>query len=326
VSHGKDRPIPIIVGATGTGKTDVGLSLAGRVDGEIISADSRQIYRRLSVGTAKPKGRWAHRADHPVKDFYEVDGVPHHLMDFLEPAEPYNAGLFARQAAALVDALLQCRRTPVIVGGTGLYVKALADGLAPLPGRDDVIRKALSALAERDGRQSLHKELSRVDPEAAGKISVNNLSRVSRALEVYLITGRPISWWQKERTEPSPFRFRWFGLQWPKAVLEKHLAERCRRMVKAGFLEEVAEALKQGVAADAPGLQSLGCADAVERIKGKISSEEFHRRLLLKTRQYAKRQSTWFRADKRVRWISLEGPPDPDAVADEIVALLSENH
>src|SRR5205814_1936646 len=124
---------------------------AGRVDGEVISADSRQVYRRLTVGTAKPAGRWVRRESHPVKDFYEVDGVAHHLMDFLDPAESYNAGLFAREASGLVDALLQNRKTPLIVGGTGLYVKALADGLAPLPGRDDVIRKALTALAERDG-------------------------------------------------------------------------------------------------------------------------------------------------------------------------------
>lgn len=321
----KERSIPILVGATGTGKTGVAIALAGRVDGEVISADSRQIYRHLTVGTAKPAGRWVHRTDHPVKDFYEVDGVPHHLMDFLEPTEPYNAGLFSREASALVEVLLRFRRTPVVVGGTGLYLKALADGLAPLPGRDDVIRKALTALAERDGRPSLHKELSRVDPDAAGKIPVNNLARVMRALEVYLITGRPLSWWQKERTEPSPFHFQWFGLEWPKAVLERFLAERCRAMIRGGLLTEVEAALGRGLGPDAPGLQALGYGDAVERLKGKLTQEEFEKRFFLKTRQYVKRQVTWFKADKRIHWIRLDGPPDPGAVADEIVALLAEN-
>lgn len=320
----KDKTIPILVGATGTGKTAVALALAGRVDGEVISADSRQIYRRLTVGTAKPLGRWVHRNDHAVKDYYDVDGVPHHLMDMLEPTEIYNAGIFTRQAAATVETLLLHRRTPLIVGGTGLYVKSLVDGLAPLPGRDNVIRKALTALAERDGRASLHKELSRVDPEAGQAIPANNLSRIMRALEVYLITGRPLTWWQKEKTEPSPFRFRWFGLQWPKAVLDQHLEKRCREMIRSGLLDETEEALKAGLPADAPGLQALGYAEAVERLKGKITQEEFEKRFLTKTRQYVKRQSTWFRAERRIQWIRLDGPPDPDDVADEIVSLISD--
>lgn len=321
----KDKTIPILIGATGTGKTAVALALAGRVDGEVISADSRQIYRRLTVGTAKPAGRWVRRADHVIKDYYDVDGVPHHLMDMLEPTEEYNAGLFTRQASSLVDTLLHHRRTPLIVGGTGLYVKALVDGLAPLPGRDNVIRKALTALAERDGRASLHKELTRVDPEAGAAIPANNLSRIMRALEVYLITGRPLTWWQKEKTEPSPFRFRWFGLQWPKAVLDEHLAARCRKMIAAGLLEETEQALKDGVPADATGLQALGYAEALERLKGGITQEEFEKRFITKTRQYVKRQATWFRGERRVHWIRLDGPPDPDAVADEIVSLLSDS-
>jgi tRNA dimethylallyltransferase len=318
----KDRMIPILVGATGTGKTAVAIALAGRVDGEVVSADSRQVYRRLSVGTGKPQGRWVHRAGHAVKDYYEVQGVPHHLMDMLEPSEPYNAGIFARQAEQLAGILLQHRQTPLIVGGTGLYVKALVDGLAPLPGRDNVIRKALTALAERDGRGSLHKELSRVDPEAGRKIPANNLPRVIRALEVYLLTGHPLSWWQKEKTAPSPFRFRWFGLQWPREALERSLAQRCREMARDGLLDEAEAALKSGVPADAPGLQALGYAEAVERLKGRLSRGEFEEKFFLKTRQYVKRQVTWFRAEKRIHWIHLDGPPDADAVADEIVSLL----
>jgi tRNA dimethylallyltransferase len=321
---GKEKIIPVLVGATGTGKTGVALSLAGRVDGEVISADSRQVYRRLLVGTAKPEGRWVRRASRAVKESYEVEGVPHHLMDMLEPTETYNAGLFTRQASSLVDELFRHRVTPIVVGGTGLYVKSLVDGLAPLPGRDNVIRKALTALAERDGRGSLHKELVRVDPGAGAKIPANNLPRVMRALEVYLLTGRPLTWWQETHTEPSPFRFRWFGLEWPREALDAHLAARCRGMVKAGLLEETEAALKAGVPPDAPGLQAVGYAEAVERVKGKLSQEEFESRFILRTRQYAKRQLTWFRAEKRVRWIPVEGPSDFDGIADRIVRWLED--
>jgi tRNA dimethylallyltransferase len=317
-----EKPIPILVGATGTGKTAVALALAGRVDGEVISADSRQIYRRLAVGTAKPHGHWVHREDHPVKDYYDVAGIPHHLMDIIEPTETYNAGLFARQAAGLVDVLMRNRRTPVVVGGTGLYLKALTDGLAPMPGRDDVIRRALAALAERDGRPALHKELTRVDPEAAARIPIQNIARMIRALEVYLLTGRPLSWWQKKKTDPSPFRFRWFGLLWPRDVLNRHLAGRCRAMVRAGLLQETEKVLKSGIPPEAPGLQALGYAEAMERLKGRLGHEDFEERFIMRMRQYAKRQMTWFNGEKRIHWLCLDGPPNPDAVADEIVSLL----
>jgi tRNA dimethylallyltransferase len=321
----QDRIVPVLVGATGTGKTAVGISLAGRVDGEVISADSRQVYRRLKIGTAKPSGRWVHKEDHPVMDYYEVDGVPHHLMDLFEPTEVYNAGLFARQAEGLVDALLQHRRTPIIVGGTGLYVRSLVDGLAPLPGRDEMIRKALNALAERDGRAALHQELSRVDADMAARVPANNISRVVRALEVYLVTGRPLTWWHREKTVPSPYQFRWFGLQWPKDLLEKSLASRCRGMIRDGLLEETELLLKQDLRPDVPGLQALGYQQAVARIQGKISAKDFEDQFLQKTRQYVKRQMTWFRAEKRIRWIPLEGPPDPEAVADQIVKGISHD-
>ena len=161
-----------------------------------------------------------------------------------------------------------------------------------------------------------------MDPEAGSRIPVNNIARVIRALEVYLVTGHPISWWQKEKTVPSPFRFRWFGLLWPKEVLDRHLAQRCRDMIRAGLLEETKSALDAGVPMDAPGLLALGYAEAVERLQGKISQKEFEERFISKTRQYAKRQMTWFRAEKRVHWLCVDGPPDPDQIADDIVALL----
>jgi tRNA dimethylallyltransferase len=311
------RSIPILLGPTGSGKTAVALAWARRTDGEIISADSRQIYRRLSVGTAKPRGRWIRRARLP-ENAYEVEGVPHHLMDILEPTEVYSAGLFARQAEEILGLLSSSSTPALVVGGTGLYLRALTDGLAPLPSRDEALRNELLEKARQEGRAALHQDLARVDPAAAGAIPVNNIARVVRALEVFRLTGRPLSWWQKEKTRPSPFSFQWFGLQWPKDRLEKNLADRCRAMVRRGLLEETSALLEKGVSPSAPAFQALGYDLAVDRLKGRLSSDDFESRFIHQTRLYAKRQMTWFRANRRIRWLPVPDPLDPDALAEKI--------
>ncbi len=307
-------PVPIIVGATGTGKTALALALARQNKAEVISADSRQIYRHLSVGTAKPVGRWVKDDNHPLGRYYAVEGVPHHLVDFLEPTETYSAGRFAKEA----EALLNLSRPWIIVGGTGLYLRALVDGLAPLPPRDPALRKALAERADKQGRKVLHDELARVDPIAAKAIPANNIARLIRALEVYLLTGQPLSQWQREKTNPSPRSFLWIGLRWPKEVLEKHLQERCRRMIREGFLEETRALLKQGIPADAPALQSLGYRSAVEHLQGRLSRQEWEEQFIRETRLYAKRQMTWFRANPRIRWLDVPGPFDPAFLASKI--------
>lgn len=322
----RDLPdIPVLVGPTGAGKTEVALALARRMGAEVISADSRQVYRHLTVGTAKPAGKWVRRQARSVQDVYEADGVPHHLMDFLEPTETYNAGTFSRQASGLMKTLLSEGRAPIVAGGTGLYVRALVDGLAPLPERDDGIRKALYALADRDGRPALHRELLRVDPVSAETIPPNNIARIVRALEVFLLTGRPLSsFWKSKSDEPPAFPFRWFGLLWAREDLEDRLRRRCRKMIEAGLVEETRALVDRGVPHDAPGLQALGYRQAVEHVRGKISKDELESGLYLKTRQYAKRQMTWFRADRRIRWIVMDKGSDPETVAEEISASLEK--
>ncbi len=317
------KPIPIIVGPTGSGKTAVSLSLARKINGEIISADSRQIYRSLHIGTAKPDGVWIHNNKHPLKDYYDVDDVPHFMVDFLDPSKIFNAGLFANQSKFIIDTLLQKGRQPVVVGGTGLYIRALVDGLAPLPARDEMIRKALTALAERDGRQSLHKELARFDSAAAKTIPPNNINRVLRALEVYLLTGRTLTWWQKEKTKPAPFSFRWYGLRWSKELLEKHLIERCRNMLREGLVEETSALLAKGIPPDAPCFQSLGYKYVIEYLKGNVSKKQLETQFVQETRLYAKRQRTWFNANQRICWVDVKDHFDAKAVAQKILKSLN---
>ncbi|MBI4396012.1 MAG: tRNA (adenosine(37)-N6)-dimethylallyltransferase MiaA [Elusimicrobia bacterium] len=314
--------IPILVGPTGSGKTAVALETARLLSAEIISADSRQIYRHLQIGTAKPQGTWAHDERHPLGRFYDVRGVPHHLMDFLEPTERYDAGLFSRQAGTTLQKLLQNGRTPILAGGTGLYLRALVDGLAPLPPRDEAFRKRLAERAGKEGRKALHEELSRIDPESARSIPPNNIARVVRAIEVHALTGRPISWWQKEKTEPSPFAFRWIGLLWPKEEMEKRLADRCREMTRRGFLEETETLIKKGVPPDAPAFQSLGYRSAIDFLQGRLTKQQFQDRFVLETRQYVKRQMTWFRANKRIHWLPIQVPFDPIPLARALVSSL----
>jgi tRNA dimethylallyltransferase len=296
--------IPILVGPTGTGKTERALHWAKTVGGEIISADSRQVYRRLRIGTGKPPGAWTDRAGRRV---YLVEGVPHFLMDQLDPTDVYSAGRFAADA----DAVLAAPGGPrMIVGGTGLYVKALVDGLAPLPPRNEALRHALMERAEREGRAALHAELERVDPAAAAKIPANNIARLLRALEVFQITGRPISVWQRESTHPSPRRFRWFGLRWDRDALRRRLEERCRRWLAEGMIEETRALLDDGVPPEAPAFAGVGYPLVIDHLAGRLSRAELEEKFLQATLRYVKRQNTWFRADPRIAWIDVDPASD----------------
>jgi tRNA dimethylallyltransferase len=302
--------------------------LARRIPFEVISADSRQVYRGLTVGTAKPNGIWVHQPacpenqgaalpSHPETPesapgpcAYHVDGIPHHLMDSLDPRETYSAGLFARQAERVLAASAKQERPCLVVGGTGLYLRALVDGIASLPAQDPVLRRTLSARAADEGRPALHRDLAKVDPDSAARIPANNIARVIRALEVFHLTGRPLSRWQTESTRPSSRAFCWYGLRWPKSDLEERLAARCRDMLP-GLLDETAQLLQAGVPPEAPGLQALGYRLAVDRLQGRLSREDMETRFIHQTRLYAKRQMTWFRANTRISWVDVIEPFDP---------------
>nr|AEQ20589.1 tRNA delta(2)-isopentenylpyrophosphate transferase [uncultured bacterium CSLF42] len=290
-----------VVGPTGSGKTSFGLQWARAHRGEIISADSRQLYRYLAIGTAKPAGTWT-----AAPPCYRVEGIPYHLVDFLNPDERFSAAEFARIAEAKIQEILNRGHTPILVGGTGFYFKALKEGLAPLPKAQPSIREELRALAERKGRPHLHSELAKVDPEAAVAIPANNLHRVIRALEVYRSTGKPISQWHREHAErkasavaPSRF-YRIIGLDPGKEILDQRLEQRCAEMITRGMIEETQEVLAKGYSRDCPALSGLGYPRVVAFLKDELSKQDMLQGLIQDTRQYAKRQRTWFRHQLQV--------------------------
>jgi len=280
-----------IVGPTASGKTELGLTLAQKQNGEIISVDSRQIYRHLSVGTAKP---------------HDTRGIAYHLIDFLDPDQRFSAADFVRLATEKLRDIRARGKTPILVGGTGFYFKALTQGLAPLPPADAGIRARLKKTAEDKGRLHLHRKLEKVDPVAARKVPANNIQRLIRALEVYELTGKPISEWHKEhRSRPSsiaPSSLKFIGIDRPREELVRRIEARCRTMMESGMIEETQTLLNQGYAETCPALTGLGYPRIVTHIKGTLSKEECLRLLIQDTRQYAKRQMTWFRHQLQVAW------------------------
>ncbi len=295
----------MLSGATGSGKTAVAAALAPLVNGEIVSADSRQVYRHLDIGTNK-EGVWDEKKQARV-----VRGVPQHLTDIIDPSQHFSAGDFASRAETLLSTLQQEGKTPLIVGGTGLYLKALRDGLTPLPPRDEAIRRKLDEELRVQGREHLYRRLSAVDPSSAEK-NRTNPQRLIRALEVFELTGTPLSLLQAngktgETTDAgaSARRFLHFNLSWPREELYERINARSREMLVSGMIEETERVLAMGYNDASPGLQGIGYRDIIRLLKGEINREELQAQLAQSTRNYAKRQVTWFRKDGRIRRIEV---------------------
>lgn len=292
-----------IVGPTASGKTEWGLSRAAELGGEIISADSRQVYRFLSTGTAKPQGLW--RASH-----YVVQGISYHLVDIWDPAESFSAAHFVQLARLKIEDIRLRGKQPILVGGTGLYLKALEEGLAPLPPRNEELRKQFAHLAATQGRRILHGQLAQVDPEAAHLIPINHLSRVIRALEVHRLTGKPISQWHREHRKKASsssngaggIRLKAIGITMERQRLYKRIAERCEWMLTTGMIQETETLLKKGYPPNAPALTGLGYSRVVAYLRGELTRGDLLDLLIRDTRHYAKRQMTWFRNRMSVEW------------------------
>lgn len=315
-------PVIVIGGPTGVGKTEVALEIARRLSGEVLSADSRQIYRKLSVGTAKPEGKWCPTPEGPR---YVVQGVVHHLLDHVAPTETYTAGRFTKEATAVLVELSRRNVPAILVGGTGMYLRALVRGLAPLPEANPALRKELTERAEREGREVLHKELGKVDPIAAQAIPPNNLQRVIRALEVNLITGRALSVLQKEGTHPAPWDFSWYGLRWDPTDYATHLKNRCLAM-EEGLIAETKSLLTEGIPPSAPAFQSLGYREAIAYETGKITRDEFENDFNRQTHLYAKRQLTWFRGEPAIRWLDVSKGVTAGRVAEFLLSRHESPH
>jgi tRNA dimethylallyltransferase len=294
----------VLVGATASGKSLVALGLADRLGGEIVGADSRQIYRGLEIGTEAPTPADRARA-------------PHHFVAFLDPAETYSAGRYGREARAAVQAIEARGRMPIVAGGSGLYIRALLQGLFVGPARDESIRARLEARIREEGLEALREELRRVDPEAHAAILPGDPVRVIRALEVHELTGRPITVLRRE-LQPAPLPALVFGLRWPRPLLAKRIASRIGRQLARGFLEETRALRTASLPEDAPGPRTLGYRELLAHLRGETSLEEACERIALKTRQLAKRQETWFRVTPGVHWIELASKGDLDRAPDVI--------
>ena len=285
-------PAIAVMGPTASGKTAFAIELARRHGGEIVSVDSALVYQGLDIGAAKP-------------DAAERAGVPHHLLDMRQPWQPYSAAEFAVDARAAIEGILARGKLPVLAGGTGLYFRALLEGLAPMPEADPALRAALAAEAVQRGWAALHADLSRVDPAAAARIGPGDAQRIQRALEVFALSGRPISAWQRDRPPPRlPLRVLKLVLApGERATLHARIARRFDAMLQAGFLDEVRglRALPQlrghPAPLDLPALRAVGYRQAWEHLDGASSAAEFRDRAIFATRQLAKRQLTWLRGE-----------------------------
>ncbi len=300
--HGQDHALPApfpavaLVGPTAVGKTALSIRLARQINAEIVNVDSIQVYRGLDIGSAKPVPE-------------ERSSVPHHLLDIVEPDEPFDAADFLRMAQRVLLDIRSRGKTVLLTGGTGLYLKALTEGLAECPGQDPVLRTVLKRVAASMGRRYLHDLLRKVDPESADRIHKNDLFRVIRALEVFYATGRPLSAWHRlHRLKRGRLvvSCRKIGLMRPREELYKRIGQRVERMMEQGFLEEVKGLLEKGFHRDLKPLQSLGYRHIIAYLYGELTLSDAMEQLKRDTRRYAKRQITWFRSDPSIRWFNPE--------------------
>jgi tRNA dimethylallyltransferase len=312
VSENRPFPLLVVLGPTGSGKSDLSLFVACTIGGEIVNFDSVQVYRGLDIGTAKVPAA-------------ERQGVPHHLIDIVDPTELFTAGDYARAAEFAVRDISARGRIPVLVGGTGFYLRGLLQGLSPGPVRDQVLRARL-AERERKSAGSLHRILARLDPASAARIHPNDKNKTMRALEVRLLEGAPLSsMFERGRAPLTGFSPVKIGLDPPRNLLYARLNERSRRMFDPGpagqsLADEVRRLLSEGVPADAKPFESLGYKQTLQMLQGRISAGQALESAQQETRRYAKRQLTWFRKEPDVHWIAGFGEDPP--VQSEAIAII----
>ncbi len=279
-----DEPrIVAVVGATATGKTDLGEALADALGGEVVCADSRQVFRELEIGTGKPSSA-------------ERSARPHHLFDALALGQRPSAGWYAGAAGAVCRAVRSRGRTPVLVGGSGLWLRAAQHGLSCEPPHDPAVRERLQAECERLGVEALHERLALVDPATAARVKPRDRQRITRALEVHEASGRPLSWWHERRGEPAVAgEWRVFELVVATGVLAGRIGRRTDWMLRSGLIEEARGLLEAGHGGAVRALRAVGYDEALDVVEGGLDRDEAAARINLRTRRLAKRQRTWFR-------------------------------
>ena len=311
LDHARAGLLVVILGATATGKSDLAVRVARLLNGRIISADSIQVYRGLDAGSCKPPDT-ARRE------------IPHELIDVADPEEPFSAGRFATLATLAIETARAAGQTPIVVGGTGLYLRALLEGIAPMPARDDALRRELYARAARSSVEELHRELGQVDPGAAGRIGPRDLQRIVRALEVVELTGLPLS----HHIETSSFesgrhRSLKIGLTMERSRLYRRVEERVDRIFSAGIVDEVRSLLASGVPESANALKALGYREVMSHLRGETDLPRAIELVKRNTRRYARRQIIWFRRERDVQWFDPDATP-VDSIARIVAATFRE--
>lgn len=288
------RPLAV-VGPTGVGKSDLGLALAQYFDGEVVNVDSMQLYRGMDIGTAKL---------HPI----ERQGIPHHQLDVLAVTDTASVAAFQRAAVADVNDTLDRGKTPIIVGGSMMYAQALLDQWE-FPPTEPAVREKYYELQEEIGTTALHRKLREVDPAAAAVIEENDPRRIIRALEVIELTGKPFQASQPDKTSAYRWNATVFGLYVDSQCYNERIATRTRNMFQQGLVEEVRALQGQGLVADSTAGRAIGYAQVLAMLDGALTAEEAEEKTLIATRQYARRQRSWFRRDKRIVWLDATADP-----------------
>ncbi|MBQ8954349.1 MAG: tRNA (adenosine(37)-N6)-dimethylallyltransferase MiaA [Clostridia bacterium] len=294
-----------IAGATASGKTAAAVKLCQRIGGEVVSCDSMQVYRGMDIGTAKP-------------DPAERGGIPHHMLDIVDPAQSYSVSAFHDQAAAVIEDILARGRQPVLCGGTGLYIDALTRPMAFSEQADEGLRDELRALAALpDGKGRLHAMLEAVDPESARRLHENDLRRVTRAIEIYRLTGRTMTEQMAlDREREGDYRVKLFALDWPREVLYERINRRVDQMMARGLVDEVAKLIRQGIPPESTAMQALGYKEIAMALDNRCTIAEAVEAIKLGSRHYAKRQLTWLRRDGRAHWIQAQNRSVDDIVSE----------
>jgi len=300
----------VILGVTASGKSRLAFDLARRLDGEIVSVDSMKVYRRMDIGTAKPSAEVRRQAKY-------------HMIDVVEPSESFSAGLFGEQASAVIEDIRARGKSVIAVGGTALYLKALLFGLFEGPGSDEQIRAELRAEADAVGLVALHKRLGQIDPQAADRISPNDAKRIIRALEVYRLTGKPISSLQRQFEATRPMHdWTIVGLRRERAAESRRINARVKKMVEMGLADEVRSLLDEERPLSPQARGAIGYAEMIAHLEGKLTLVDAVEQIKKNTRRLAKGQRTWFKTFRDVQWIDVEPEASAESVFDRAKALL----
>ncbi len=305
MKQGQNKEVLVLAGPTAVGKTAVGLVLAQRLKAHIISADSRQIYKYLEIGTAKPTAE-------------ELQKAPHHMTDILTPDLAYSAAAFAAEARRVMDELDKKDQAYIIIGGSGLYLKALTEGLVDIPSADQSLRRELKDFSQTKGNQALLQRLAECDPETAQRLKLNDEVRIIRALEVFMLTGKPLSLWFREKRQGDDRNYKLVVLDLDRHALYQRIESRVDVMMSMGLLDEVKKLMDLGYGPSSPGMQTVGYQELMAHLAGKTDLMEAVRLIKRNTRHYAKRQLTWFRKMNYQQWINCRPSDSPEDIANKL--------